>query len=81
MSRLFDIIMEIIYWILIFLTPLLAIGIIGVIIYLNKPDNYWISILLFIAGAVLGIMLAERIRRKYGTTTYMGRIQGNSEFI
>jgi hypothetical protein len=30
---------------------------------------------------VLGIVLAERIRRKYGTTVYMGRIKGNSEFI
>jgi len=34
-----------------------------------------------IIGAILGIILAERIRRKYGTTTYMGRIRGNSEFM
>lgn len=81
MSRLFEIIMEIIYWILIFLSPFLALSIIGIIVYLNNPDNSWVSIVLFIIGAILGTILAEKIRRKYGTTTYMGRIRGNSEFI
>lgn len=76
-----DDIMEIIYWIEIFLAPFLAFSIIGVIIYFNNTNYGWLCILLMILGGVLGIILAERIRRKYGTATYMGRILGNSEFI
>jgi uncharacterized membrane protein YfcA len=74
-------IMEVIYWIQIFLAPFLPLSIIGVIIYFNNVNYSWLCIVLIIIGAVLGIILAERIRRKYGTTTYMGRIKGNSEFI
>jgi membrane protein YdbS with pleckstrin-like domain len=78
---LMDRVMEIIYWIQIFLSPFLISIIVAVIAYFNIPDNYWLPIGILITGASVGIILAERIRRKYGTTTYMGRIRGNSEFI
>ena len=73
--------MEVIYWIQIFISPFLLSVIAGVIVYLNNPNNWWLSLLLVIIGAVLGTIFAERIRRKYGTTTYMGRIKGNAEFM
>jgi len=81
MEKIFDIIMEIIYWFLIFLSPFLISVIIAVIVYFNNPTNHWLPLSLLILGAIIGVVLAERIRRKYGTATYMGRIRGNSEFI
>ncbi len=73
--------MEVIYWFQIFLAPFIPLSIISIIIYFNNTNDGWLCILLMIIGAILGIILAERIRRKYGTTTYMGRIRGNSEFM
>jgi hypothetical protein len=76
-----DDIMEVIYWIQLFMAPFLPLSIIGIIIYFNNTNYGWLCVTLMLVGVVLGIILAERIRRKYGTTTYMGRIKGNSEFI
>ena len=76
-----DDIMEVVYWIELFLAPFLPLSIIGVIIYFNNTNYGWLSIVLMITGGVLGILLAERIRKKYGTATYIGRIRGNSEFM
>lgn len=81
MEKIFDTIMEIIYWFLIFLSPFLISVIVAVIVYFKNPSNHWLPLGLLIVGTTIGIILAERIRRKYGTATYMGRIQGNSEFI
>lgn len=72
MEKIFDIIMEIIYWFLIFLSPFLISVIIAVIVYFNNPTNHWLPLSLLILGAIIGVVLAERIRRKYGTATYMG---------
>lgn len=74
-------IMEVIYWIQLFMAPFLPLSIIGLIIYFNNTNYAWLCIILILIGTVLGIILAERIRRKYGTVTYMGRIKGNSEFV
>jgi hypothetical protein len=74
-----DKIMEIIYWIQIFISPLLVSVIIAAIAYFNIPNNYWLPSGILIIGAIVGIIFAERIRRKYGTTTFMGRLRGNSD--
>jgi hypothetical protein len=76
-----DDIMEAIYWFQIFLAPFIPLSIVGIVIYFNNTNCGWLCTLLMIVGVILGVILAERIRRKYGTTTYMGRIKGNSEFI
>ncbi len=80
-SSAFDSIMEIIYWILIFFSPSLVFALASITVYFNNPKNSLLSIIFLILGATIGIILAERIRRKYGTANYMGRILGNSEFI
>jgi len=72
--------LEVIYWIQIFISPFLLFAFAGVIVYFNNTDNWWVSIVLMIIGAVLGTFFAERIRRKRGTVAYMGGIKGNSEF-
>jgi hypothetical protein len=79
MEKIFNAIIEIIYWILFFLSPFLVFTIIAVILYANNPANHWLPVLLLIIGVTSGIILAERIRRKYGTANYMGTLWGNSE--
>lgn len=74
MSKLFSFIVETLNWLLIFLSPFLISGIIAVSIYIKDQKLLWLSISIVIAGIVLGVIFAEKIRRKYGCTTFMARI-------
>lgn len=78
MEKIFNVIVEIVYWFLFFLSPFIVFVIIAGIVYLNNPNNHWLPIGLLILGIILGILLAERIRRKYGTSAYMAMLYGNS---
>lgn len=75
MNKLF----EIIYWIKIFLSPFIIFLFIALAIYFSNEELLWISVLLSIIGLVLGIVYAERIRKKHGTTQYMGRIYNTDD--
>jgi hypothetical protein len=76
MSKFFQTLFEIICWILIFISPLLILFIIAAIIYFNNTANQWLPITIISIGVILGILFAERIRRKYGTTNFMGSLHG-----
>lgn len=63
-------IIELVYWIKIFLSPNFAALLIIAILYnIVGFFSYW-YLLLFIPSLILGIFLAERARRKYGTSIY-----------
>ena len=79
MGKVFNVIIEVVYWLLFFLSPFLISAIISVLIYFNNPNNHWLPFSVLILGVLSGIVLSERIRRKYGTSNYMGRLWGNSE--
>ena len=64
---------KIIYWLQAFLCPLVICTAIG---FWIESD---ISIPSLIIGAVLGIILAEYIRRKIGLDVFFGRIYGPNE--
>ncbi len=63
----------VVYWLQAFFCPFLICGAIGVWI---ESD---ISIISLIIGAVLGVILAECIRRKIGLDVFFGRIYGPNE--
>ncbi|MBN8685375.1 MAG: hypothetical protein J0M10_00095 [Chitinophagales bacterium] len=65
---------NIIYWLHAFIGPVLLFLISGLAV--NKEN--WIMPLL-IAGVIMGILLAEFIRRKYGLSTFFSRIYGPNE--
>lgn len=65
-------IIEAIYWIRIFLSPNFLVGLILAIIHSVSGFRYW-QLLLFIPSIVIGILLAERARKKYGTSNYVAK--------
>jgi hypothetical protein len=77
----FDGLMEVVYWIQIFISPVLVSAIIAAIVYFNNTNNYLSAIGILVLGVILGVFFAERVRRKSGTATFMGREKGNSEFM
>lgn len=76
----FDKVMEAFNWLLIFISPFLISAIIAAVVYFSNPNNYGISLSILAGGFVSGVLFAERIRRRVGTTTFMGRLRGNSEY-
>ena len=67
-------IIESIFWVIIFLSPFLVFAIAAGIMYLKTKNLFYYPIGLLIIGAGVGIIVAEKIRRKYGCSTYMGRL-------
>jgi hypothetical protein len=74
MNRIFQGVIEIIFWIAILCSPLLIGIAIAFIIYISSPKLEWLSIAIVSLGFVTGILFAEKIRRKYGCTRYMSRL-------
>lgn len=65
---------ELIYWIKIFLSPFLTLNAIGFVVYLSDKHFLWISVLLGLIGTILGVFWAERVRRRTGTAQFMAKI-------
>ncbi len=74
MQKLFHTAIEIIYWVGLFVAPLLGSAVIAAIIYFSNTHLLWLAAIVLFAGAVTGIFFAERIRKKYGCSNYMSRI-------
>lgn len=65
---------NLIYWFQAFLSPVLLLGLIGLWIGSEK------ILFLFLAiGGIIGIVLAEYIRRKIGLDAFFSRIYGSNK--
>jgi uncharacterized membrane-anchored protein len=78
MDKIFHTVVEIIYWVLIFLSPVFGFLLVGLMLVTlaDLPVGYLYGSLC--VGAVPGVILAERIRRKYGCANFWSRIYGSS---
>ena len=61
------------YWIAIFIVPAGILGFVGLWYYVKSHDNLFFSIVIGSVGVILGVVLAEVIRRKYGLDNFFGR--------
>ena len=68
-----------IYWLWIVFVPTGILGLLGFWLY-NKPiENLPYSILLTLVGFVLGVLWAERIRKKEDLSFYFSRIMATPD--
>jgi hypothetical protein len=74
MLRVLNFFIESVFWLQIFFCPLLVGGGIAFVIYYNRQALLPLSIFFVLVGFVFGIVLAERIRKKYGCSRYLSRI-------
>ncbi len=73
MRKILSTFIESIFWIQFFITPLGMGGLIAVFIYIGNEKLLWLSITITIISAILGILYAERVRRKHGASRYASR--------
>jgi hypothetical protein len=74
MNKIFHCIIEIIFWVAVFSSPLLIGIAIAFVIDISSQKLVWLSIIIVSLGFVLGIVFAELVRRKYGCTRFMSRL-------
>ncbi|MEO8116151.1 MAG: hypothetical protein ABI653_00800 [Bacteroidota bacterium] len=79
MTKVISFIIELIYWLQFFITPVILGGLIGLYIY-NKNENLlWLSILIETICVILGIWYAERTRKQHGNSRYAARINATPD--
>ena len=77
--KLFMFFINAIFWLWLFIVPAGLLSFAGYWIYLKDRGNLPYSIALGVAGVALGILAAERVRRKYGFDNFFGRIRSTGE--
>jgi uncharacterized membrane protein YeaQ/YmgE (transglycosylase-associated protein family) len=63
-----------IFWLWLFIVPTGILGFLALWLYLKTKNNLPYSIILGLVGIVLGVLLAEYVRKKYGLSNFFGRI-------
>ena len=79
--RILRLIPEIIGWLQIAASPLVAGLILGSIIYLAKTDTFGliIGIIIALTGLVVGVVWATKVWRREGTVNFVSRLLGTPE--
>ncbi len=69
-------IVEAIYWVNIFIVPLVFLGVLGYVVnyHVHNTLSFIFFIVCLVSGALLGIIWAERVRKKVGCVNYINRI-------
>jgi hypothetical protein len=77
--KLFMFFINSIYWLWAFAVPVIIAGLPAWYLYEKEHKNLPYSILLLIAGIVLGVILAEAIRRKHGLVSFFSRLSATPD--
>ena len=77
----FELVIEVIGWLQIVASPLLAGIIIGALIYFSGPSalRLVIAIIVALAGLIVGIVFATRVWKNSGTNHFVSRIMATPE--
>lgn len=69
------------YWLRIFLSPVaISLMVAGPLFFFySSPLTDLLAGGLLLAGIIIGIVFAERMRAKYGTMAFMGKIYGTDD--
>ena len=79
MKKILSFIIESIFWLQLFLTPVLIGGLTALFIYIANEKLLWLCVTIGCVSVVLGFLYAERIRKKHGTSRYLSKILGTPD--
>lgn len=72
--KIFMLFINTIYWLWLFIVPLLPIGGISIWLYTKSSENLPFIIILGVIGIISRFLLAESVRKKTGLSTFFGKI-------
>ncbi len=79
MKKVFSALVEGIFWIQFFITPVGIGGLIALFIYIGNEKLLWLSIVITAISVIIGVLYAEKVRRKHGASRYASRIIGTPD--
>lgn len=79
MKKILSFFIESIFWIQIFFAPVGIGGLIALFIYIGNQKLLWLSITIAVISLIIGVIYAEKIRRRHGTSRYMSKIRGTPD--
>jgi len=74
MRKFFSLFIKTVFWIQLFISPIGIGSLIALFVYLGNPQLLWLSITIVVVSIVIGIVYAERVRKKHGTSRYAAKI-------
>lgn len=77
--KLLEYFIETIFWLAAFLSPALAGFIVAAVVYINNESLKELCIAIIAIAAIMGIVFAEWVRRKYGCSNFFGRLSSSSD--
>lgn len=77
--KFFEYFINSIFWLWAFIVPAGILTFLGYLLYARSDQNFPYAILLTGAGIVAGILVAERIRKKYGLSHFFSRLMATPE--
>ena len=79
--RIFLFFINLIYWLWAFIVPVIILGIPALLLYSQSPKNLNLSVTLLVTGIVLGVYIAEKIRKGYGLTSFFSRLSETPDIV
>jgi hypothetical protein len=79
LKKVFSFFVETIFWVQLFLAPVGIGGLVALLIYLGNQYLLWLSIVVISISVIIGIAYAERVRRRRGTSRYIGKRLGTPD--
>lgn len=70
---------EIFYWLLIALCPILVVSLANILVYVYIFSSIYLLILVELIGVILGVVLAEYIRKKYGCSSFYSKLMNTPD--
>lgn len=77
--KLFEYFVNLIFWLWAFIVPAGVLAFLGFYHYTQSAQNLPYAILLATIGVFTGILVAERIRKKYGLSHFFSRIMASPD--
>jgi len=77
--KLFMFFVNTVYWLQLFIVPVSVFSFAAFWVYEKDHANLPYALMLVIAGILLGVFIAEKVRKKFGLSNFFGRMATTSE--
>ena len=72
---------NVIYWLGLFISPAAILCFVALWLYSNNATGLFVSIVIGVTGMILGIAVAEYIRKRYGLNNFWSGVSTNLDNV
>lgn len=79
MKKILSFFLESVSWLQLFISPVLIGGLIALFVYIGNQHLGWLSVIILVISVIIGVVFAERVRKKHGSSRYASKILGTPD--